>query len=107
MQDMLVTPARRLLHQPVRNFQGLHLGEIEELVIELDRGFIAYAVLAHGTSTGTGRKRFAIPWSAFCVDPDGSSLRLNLQPEVLHAAPGLAYEDEPSLAPSAASAASV
>ncbi|MFA9479253.1 PRC-barrel domain-containing protein [Phycisphaerales bacterium AB-hyl4] len=105
MHEMLVTPTRRLLHQTVYNLQGLTLGEIEELVVDLDRGYIAYAVLTHHTHNNTKHKRFVIPWSAFSINADGQ-LRLNLQPEVFRNAQGLLY-DEASPSPPAASLASV
>jgi len=45
----------------VVNHQGEDLGKIEELMIDLDRGRIAYAVLSFGGFLGIGDKLFAFP----------------------------------------------
>ncbi|MEX0653129.1 MAG: PRC-barrel domain-containing protein [Phycisphaeraceae bacterium] len=89
MADVPITCVSRLLHHPVRNLQGQSLGEIEELVIDAGRGFIAYVVLIHPASAGVTRKRFAIPWHALSMDQAHGCLRLNLALEVLSEAPGL------------------
>ena len=64
----LVLSASALKGDKVVNRQGEDLGKIEELMIDLDRGRIAYAVLSFGGFLGMGDKLFAIPWQAFGVD---------------------------------------
>ncbi|MCO5381646.1 MAG: PRC-barrel domain-containing protein [Methanosarcina barkeri] len=46
----------------VVNRAGEDLGKIEELMIDLEDGRVAYAVLSFGGFLGMGNKLFAIPW---------------------------------------------
>jgi sporulation protein YlmC with PRC-barrel domain len=46
---------------PVQNQAGEDLGEINELMIDLEKGRIAYAVLSFGGFLGLGDKLFARP----------------------------------------------
>jgi sporulation protein YlmC with PRC-barrel domain len=55
----------------VRNHAGQDLGKIEEIVLDLETGRIAYAVLAFGGVIGIGEKLFAIPWRALTFDERG------------------------------------
>lgn len=89
MAEVSITCVSRILHHPVHNLQGQSLGEIEEVVIDPSRGFIAYVVLSHPGPAGATHKRFAIPWNALAVDQAHGCFRLNLAPEVLREAPGL------------------
>jgi sporulation protein YlmC with PRC-barrel domain len=50
----------------VLNRAGESLGNLKELVIDLEDGHIAYAVLSFGGFIGRGDKLFAIPWEALC-----------------------------------------
>jgi sporulation protein YlmC with PRC-barrel domain len=52
----------------VYDVAGKFLGEIEELVLDIQSGRVAYALMAVGGFLGMGRKLFAIPWSAVSVD---------------------------------------
>lgn len=70
------------------NSEGEDLGKIEELMIDLDAGRIAYAVLSFGGFLGLGDKLFAIPWSALAVDTVEKKLILNVSKELLKQAPG-------------------
>jgi sporulation protein YlmC with PRC-barrel domain len=56
-----VLSATTMIGDAVRNPQGEELGELEELMIDLDAGRIAYAVLSFGGFLGIGDKLFAIP----------------------------------------------
>jgi sporulation protein YlmC with PRC-barrel domain len=46
----------------VRNKQGDNLGKIDDLVIDMKKGEVRYAALAHGGVAGVGSKLFAVPW---------------------------------------------
>ena len=47
---------------------GKFLGEIEELVLDIHSGHIAYALMAVGGFLGMGQKMIAIPWSTVTID---------------------------------------
>jgi sporulation protein YlmC with PRC-barrel domain len=44
---------------------GEHLGKIEDLIIDLENGRIAYAVLSFGGFLDLRNKLFGIPWKLF------------------------------------------
>jgi len=82
----------------VRNTQGEELGHIEDLMIDLDSGHIAYTVLSFGGFMGLGDKYFAIPWQALSVDAENRNLILNVEKERLENAPGFDKDKWPSSA---------
>ena len=57
-----------LIEDDVYDAAGKHLGEIEEIVLDVRTGCVRYAVLALGGFLGIGQKRFAVPWSALTPD---------------------------------------
>ncbi|MDX1547351.1 MAG: PRC-barrel domain-containing protein [Rhodothermales bacterium] len=72
----------------VRNPQGEDLGEIKDLMIDLDDGHIAYAVLSFGGFLGIGDKYFALPWDMLTVDTKNECFVVNITKEQLDDAPG-------------------
>jgi sporulation protein YlmC with PRC-barrel domain len=77
---------------------GEKLGKLEELMIDVNRGTIAYAVLSVGGLMGLGNKLFAIPWSSFRVDSGEKQLVLNVDKELLKSAPGFDPDHWPDFA---------
>ena len=59
-----VLSASTLAGDSVRNPAGEDLGMIDELMIDIPSGRVAYAVLSFGGFLGLGDKLFAVPWSA-------------------------------------------
>jgi sporulation protein YlmC with PRC-barrel domain len=82
----------------VVNYKGEDLGKIEEIMIDLDRGRVAYAVLSFGGFLGMGDKLFAIPWQAFSVDMTKKRLVLNADKALLEKAPGFDKNNWPDMA---------
>ena len=58
----------------VRNPEGEDIGEIEDVVIDLDSGNIAYAVLCF--HTWFNDKLFAIPWNELSLQHDSEGERI-------------------------------
>jgi len=54
----------------VVNPAGDDLGHIKGIMLDVQRGRIAYAVLSFGGFLGMGNKLFAIPWQALTLDTD-------------------------------------
>ena len=94
----LVLSASSLKGDNVVNHQGEALGKIEEIMIDLDRGRIAFAVLSFGWFLGMGDKLFAIPWQAFSVDTVQKRLVLNTKKELLEKATGFDKSNWPNMA---------
>lgn len=65
-----VLAASTLAGDKVRNAVGEDLGKIDEIMIDIPTGRIAYAVLSFGGILRMGNKLFAVPWSALRVDED-------------------------------------
>jgi sporulation protein YlmC with PRC-barrel domain len=61
----LFLTARTINGDKVINMTGEHLGKVEDLIIDLENGRIAYAVLSFGGFLDLGNKLFAIPWKLF------------------------------------------
>ena len=55
----------QLIGRDVRDPKGEDLGDIKDLVVDLDSGEVKYAVVAFGGFMGLGEKLFAFPLSAF------------------------------------------
>ena len=93
-----VLSATTIIGDKVINPQGEHLGEIKELMIDLDLGRVAYAVLSFGGVMGLGEKLFAIPFQALQLRPDRHEFVLNVDKEKLKKAPGFDKNNWPSTA---------
>ena len=65
-----VLSASTLAGDNVRNSAGTDLGKIDEIMIDIPSGKVAYAVLSFGGILGIGSKLFAVPWSLLEVDED-------------------------------------
>ena len=86
--------ATTIIQDRVRNPEGQHLGNIVELMIDLEDGRVAYAVL------NLEQKLFAIPWPMLRLDADEECFVLNVSRELLEEAPGMDEEDWPAHRPS-------
>ncbi len=94
----IVLSGSSLKGDKVVNYKGEDLGKIEEIMIDLDRGRVAYAVLSFGGFFGMGDKLFAIPWQAFSVDVTNKQMVLNADKELLEKAPGFDKNNWPDMA---------
>lgn len=93
-----VLSASTLKGDTVVNSKDEKLGTIEEIMIDLNKGCIAYAVLSFGGFLGMGDKLFAIPWNALTVDTAEKKFVLNVKKELLERAPGFDKENWPDMA---------
>lgn len=82
----------------VKNPQGDKLGKIEDIMLDVASGRVAYAVLSFGGFLGMGDKLFAIPWKALSVDFDNHCCILDAPKEKLENAPGFDKDHWPEMA---------
>lgn len=82
----------------VRNSQGEDLGTIKEIMVDVDNGRVAYAVLSFGGILGFGEKLFAVPFSALKLCPDEHKFLLDVDKEQLERAHGFDKDDWPDMA---------
>jgi len=89
--------ASGLIGMDVRNSQNEKLGEIKDLVLDLNTGKISYAVLSVGGFLGIGDKYVAVPPGAFHTGPDQNTLVLNADKAKIQNAPGFAKSSWPEV----------
>jgi sporulation protein YlmC with PRC-barrel domain len=65
-----VLSASTLAGDRVQNSAGEDLGKLNEIMIDIPSGRVAYAVLSFGGFLGMGDKLFALPWRALKLDED-------------------------------------
>lgn len=90
--------ADTLIGTDVYNLEDEHLGEIEEIVLNMRTGGVVYAVLTFGGFLGFREKLFAVPWKALLVDGRAQRLLLRVTREELKNAPGFARDNWPDMA---------
>jgi len=93
-----VMGASTLTGDSVVNAAGEDLGSINEIMIDVPTGRIAYAVLSFGGFLGMGDKLFAIPWNRLTVEEDRKVFVLNVDRKTLEAAPGFDKNNWPDMA---------
>jgi sporulation protein YlmC with PRC-barrel domain len=87
-----------LIGNHVINRHGDTLGEVDDIMLDVPRGRIAYAVMSAGGFLGVGERFFAIPWHALVLDTDRHCFVLDAEPERFKDAPGFDREHWPSQA---------
>jgi sporulation protein YlmC with PRC-barrel domain len=85
--------ASALLDEPVVNRKGIEVGTLREIVIDLDRREVAYALLSRGGWIGVGEKLHVLPWTI--VSHDHGRLIVDLDPAALDESPGYEPGEEP------------
>ena len=91
-----VLSAGTLKGDAVVNSAGDKLGTLKEVMIDFDRGTVAYGVLSRGGVAGIGEKLFAVPWALFSVDTDEKELVLEFEEERLENSPGFDPDNWPT-----------
>lgn len=89
--------ANTLIGNDVVNQMEEDLGTIKEIMLKVQTGEIAYAVLSFGGFMGIGDKLFAVPWNALTLDTVNKRFVLNVNKQKLEAAPGFDKEDWPDM----------
>ncbi|HUJ62864.1 MAG TPA: PRC-barrel domain-containing protein [Kofleriaceae bacterium] len=90
--------ASRLVHDKVVNLAGETLGTIEQVMIDVVDGRVAYVVLSVGGFAGVGNKLFAVPWSAVTVDESCRRFVVNVTRQTLARVPGFDKDHWPDVA---------
>jgi len=73
----------------VVNTAGEDLGQVQDLMLNMSTGQIAYAIISFGGFLGLSDKWFAVPWEAMTWSPETKHLVLNVSKDLLRDAPGL------------------
>jgi sporulation protein YlmC with PRC-barrel domain len=81
--------ASKIQGEKVFNRDGDDLGKIEDIMIDLQDGRIAYAVISHGGIIGIGSKHIPIPWRALSLRAHDYAFVVDIPKETLDKAEGL------------------
>lgn len=74
------------------------LGKIKHIMLDVERGRIAYAVMSSGGFLGIGDKLLAVPWSALTLDTDNRCFRIAATADQVRNSPGFDKDAWPSMA---------
>lgn len=94
-------PSKKLVGVKVNNLKGENLGTVDDLVIDLQSGKVAYVALSVGGVLGIGDKLFAVPYEEFRTAHDSNnniSFVLDASKERLENAPGFDKSHWPDFA---------
>ena len=90
--------AYTLIGDNVYNADDEHLGNIKEIMLDVQTGKIAYAVMSFGGVFSIGEKLFAVPWSSLKLDPGNKRFVLNIGIDRFKNAPGFDSDNWPNMA---------
>ena len=82
----------------VYNTADEDLGDVKEIMLDMQSGKVAYAVLSFGGFLGMGTKLFAVPWQALKLDTANHRFTLDVSKEKLKDAPGFDEDRWPDMA---------
>ncbi len=101
-QQSMTTPkgrnltAKTLIGDYIQNSQGEKLGMVEDLMLDLESGKVAYVVVSYGTLSNLKDKLFAVPWKAFRLDTQKHRFVLDVHETVLKNAEGFDQANWPN-----------
>ena len=82
----------------VTNAKGEDLGAVEEIMIDLERGRVAYVVLSFDrVNWMPNDKLFAVPWEVLSISTQDKKFTLNVSEETLKSAPGFGRDKWPDV----------
>jgi sporulation protein YlmC with PRC-barrel domain len=94
-----VLTASTLKGDKVTNAKGEDLGKVEEIMLDLERGRVAYVVLSFGRANWMpNNKLFAVPWEVLTISHHDKKFILNVSQETLKSAPGFDRDKWPQVA---------
>ncbi|MBU0911064.1 MAG: PRC-barrel domain-containing protein [Gammaproteobacteria bacterium] len=90
--------AETLIGNDVYNHHDDKVGDIKEIMLDMNGGKVSYAVLSFGSFLGMGEKLFAVPWSALILDTENKRFKLDIDKDRLDNAPGFDKDNWPDMA---------
>jgi sporulation protein YlmC with PRC-barrel domain len=82
-------PTTRLAAYDVSNKKGQDMGRVQNFVVDMQTGRIAFAIVSFEGFLGITDKWFAMPWGALEWHQETSKFILDMPEEVLKNAPGI------------------
>jgi hypothetical protein len=84
-----VLSAAKLTGSRIRNAAHEPLGTLEEIMIDVPSGRVAFAIFAFGGVLGIGSKLFAVPWEGLTYDEPSREFILDVDRSLFETAPGI------------------
>jgi sporulation protein YlmC with PRC-barrel domain len=99
MKQPKVLTASTLKGDKVTNSKGEDLGKVEEIMLDLKTGRVAYVVISFGrVNWMPNNKLFAVPWEALSISFHDKKFILNVSENTLKSAPGFDRDKWPDVA---------
>lgn len=93
-----VVSAGKMTGWRIRNANHEDLGTLEEVMIDVPSGRVAYAVFAFGGVLGIGSKLFAVPWEGLTFDEAKRECVLDVDRRLFEDSPGIDTSHWPDMA---------
>ncbi|HSW51127.1 MAG TPA: PRC-barrel domain-containing protein [Bryobacteraceae bacterium] len=77
----------------VRNSQGEEIGDVQDVVLDVKKGQVAFAVLGVGGFLGVGEKNVAVPWNRLQPAGEPQTFVLDVDRQTLEKAPAFDSEN--------------
>lgn len=77
----------------VRSPDGETIGDINDVIVDIDEGTLKAAVIGVGGFLGIGEKRIAVPWDQLTFDYDAQQITSDLTREEADAAPAYVFRE--------------
>lgn len=97
MTTQKLTHAFSLNGENVKNAQGENLGDIKDIMLDMENNRIVYYVLSFGGLFGLGDKLFAIPPEAMTLNTKDECFILNIDKDRLKNAEGFDKDNWPNM----------
>ena len=94
LTDETLIAAEKVNGTDVYNLEGDKLGEVMDVMLDKITGQVAYAVLSFGGFLGMGEKQYPLPWSTLKYDTRKDGYVVNVDKELLKAAPSYDRDTE-------------
>jgi len=94
---MNLVKASEAIGMDVHNPQNDNLGDIKDLVVDVNRYQVVYSVLGFGGVLTMGEKLFAVPWQSLKLNRADKMFVLNVDKDKLKTAPGFDKDKWPDM----------
>jgi hypothetical protein len=85
-------PTSKLERYDLVNEKGQDLGQVQNFVVDMVTGRIAFVIVAFGGMLGISDRWFAMPWEIMTWSPDKNKFVMDMPTKVLETAPGMHKE---------------
>lgn len=97
-QRLRAFSARRFLGKNVADVTGERIGEVDDLIIDMESACAKYAVVGVGGILGLGEKHYIVPVQALSMNTETGALMMSVEKSRLHNAPTFDRDNPPDFA---------